>query len=78
MEELDDLYLYRVEYGAIELPIKSRGVDLIISLIKLLYSFLHSLNIILLYYRTHLYLTVVSYRIVDDLVCFPSSSSSVS
>ena len=61
MEELDDSHLCRVEYGAIEFPAKSRGVDLVISLIKLLYSFLYSLNIVLLHYCTHLYLTVVSY-----------------
>ena len=61
IEELNNLYLYRVKYSAIELPAKSRGVDLVISLIKLLYSFLYSLNIILLYYYTYLYLIVVSY-----------------
>jgi len=57
---------------------ESRDIDLIISLIKLLYSFPYSLNIVRLYYRTHLFLTVVSYQIVDNLVYFPLSSSSVS
>ena len=72
------MYLYRVKYSAIELPAKSRGIDLVIGLIKLLYSFLHSLNIIRLYYRTHLFLTVISYRIIDNLVYFPLSSSPIS
>jgi len=72
------LHLYRVKYSAIELSIESRDIDLIISLIKLLYSFLYSLNIVRLYYRTYLFLTVVFYRIIDDLICFPLSFSSVS
>ena len=67
-----------VKYSAIEPPKKSRGVNLIISLIKLLYSFPHSLNIILLYYYTHLFLMVVSYRVKDNLIYFPPSSSLIS
>jgi len=76
MDKLNNLYLYKVKYSAIELSIKSRDVNLVFSLIKLLYSFLYSLNIILLYYYTHLFLIVVSYRVKDNLVYFPSSSSS--
>ena len=68
------MHLRRVEYSAVELLAKSRDIDLVIGLVELLYSFPHSLNIVLLYYRSHLFLTVVSYQIVDDLVCFPSSS----
>ena len=78
MEELDNLHLYRVEYSSVELPAKSRGVDLVIGLVELLYSFPHSLDIVLLYYRTHLFLTVVSYRVENNLVCFPPSSSPIS
>jgi len=78
MEELNNLYLYRVKYSAVELPVKSKGVDLVVSLIKLLYSFLYSLNIIRLYYYTHLFLIVVSYRVKDNLIRFPLSSSPIS
>jgi hypothetical protein len=77
MKELDDLHLYRVKCSAIELPTKSRDIDLVICLIKLLYPFLYSLNIVRLHYRTYLFLMVVSYRIIDDLVYFPSSSSPI-
>ena len=78
MDKLDDLYPRRVEYSTIELSAKSRDIDLVFSLIKLLHSFPHSLNIILLYYRTHLFLTVVSYGVKDNLICFPPSSSPIS
>ena len=78
MDELNNLYLYRVKYSAIELPMKSRDVGLIISLIKLIYFFLYSLNIILLYYRIHLFLMVVLNRVKDNLIYFPFSSSPIS
>jgi hypothetical protein len=78
MEELDDSYLRRVKCSAVELSAESRDIDLVVGLVELLYSFPHSLNIVRLHHCTHLFLTVVSYRIIDNLIYFPSSSSSIS
>ena len=77
MKELNNLHLRRVKYSAVELPAKSRDIDLVIYLIELLHSFPHSLNIVRLYYRMHLFLAVISYQIIDNLVCFPLSSSPI-
>ena len=61
INKLNNLHLYRVKYSTIKLPIKSRNIDFVIYLIKLLYSILYSLNIVFLYYCIHLFLIIISY-----------------